>query len=225
MNQNLYKKIAVLDIDGTLIAGQIQQGLINYFYAKGKLSTMYVIRLNLWFVMYKLHITNNIKGIFEFGLKYLKDKSVHEIDSIVSRYVEEKVKQKVFHGSFGLIKKLREEGYVIILLSTAVDVVVSKIAELFQVDDYICTKLERVHDCYTGRISGDIAYGERKINLLKDYLSSRSYSLADVRAYADHESDIPLLKIVGKAYIANPDIKMERLSKMLNIDTINLQKQ
>jgi HAD superfamily hydrolase (TIGR01490 family) len=226
MNQNsnkLQTRIAVIDIDGTLIEGQIQQGLINFFYSKGELSLGYIIRLNAWFVLYKLHITDNVKNIFEFGLKYLQGKPIEKISVLVDEYIQKTVKLKIFPKSFELINRLRSNNFTIIILSTAVDAVVSKVTTLLGADDYISTRLEIVDGLYTGHIAGDIAYGEHKVDLLKEYLTSRAYSLDNVEAYADHESDIPMLRIVGKAYIVNPNAKMRRLSIENNFDTIDLR--
>jgi phosphoserine phosphatase len=37
--------------------------------------------------------------------------------------------------------------------------------------------------------------------------------LREAVAYADHESDIPMLKMVGKAYVVNPDAYMRSVAQ------------
>lgn len=212
MNQDFTLKIAVIDVDGTLIEGQIQQALINFFRQKGDLGFWYVLCLNLWFLAYKIHMTKNVRNVFEFGLRYLKNKPVELIIPVINKFVQTRLKDRAFKKSFGLIRELRARGYTIILLSTAVDVVINEVAKMFDADDYICTRLEIRSGHYTGRILGKILYGQAKADALKEYLNGKPYSLSECEAYADHESDIPLLKIVGKAYVVNPNTHMKRIA-------------
>jgi phosphoserine phosphatase len=66
---------------------------------------------------------------------------------------------------------------------------------------------------YTGHIKGSIVYGNIKKEKLKEYFDLHQYSLSNAVAYADHESDIPMLSIVGKSYMVNPDTHRTHLAK------------
>jgi len=213
MNQNSSYKVAVIDVDGTLIAGQIQQGIINFLYKKGELNLWSIIMINFWFIFYKLRLTSDIKRVFEYGLQYLKNKPIEQVDSIVTEYIEKVIKQKIYPKSFELINTLRDEGYTLVILSTAIDAVISRISELFKIDNYICTLLETKGGLYTGKINGKIIYGDTKTETLSQYFKSKGYSLREAVAYADHESDIPMLKMVGKAYVVNPDAYMRSVAQ------------
>lgn len=224
MNQQHNKKVAVIDLDGTLIRGQIQHGLIMYFFSKKVIGLYYVIKLNIFFILYKFHLISKIDKIYNYGVKYLKGMNLLDVNKYIDEYIETKVIYNIFPASFRLIKNLKSEGYYVIILSSAIDIVVSKIATMFDVDDYICTKLEKDEDTLTGYIKGDIVYGPNKVSVLERYLSHSGNSLNDVEAYADHESDIPLLKKVKKAYVANPDGRMRRLSIINKFDIIDMNK-
>ena len=67
-----------------------------------------------------------------------------------------------------------------------------------------------------------MVYGTNKDMLVKKYLSENGYDLNDATAYADHESDISLLKLVSKGYIANPNAHMQSLAKRYNLGIIDL---
>jgi HAD superfamily hydrolase (TIGR01490 family) len=210
---NLQTKIAIVDVDGTLIEGQIQQGLINFLFKKKRIGVVYMIKLNLWFILYKLHLNSNVKYIFEFGLRYLKDRDVKEIDLLVEEYIKEVVEKKIFSRSVELVSKLRADGYNVVLLSTAVDVLIRRVSSIFGADDFLCTRLEIMDGRYTGHILGGIVYGEEKVEIIKQYIQSKSYALSEAVAYADHESDLSLLRIVGKSYIVNPNGHMKSIAR------------
>lgn len=220
MNPLQLKKIAVIDIDGTLIKGQLQQGLINFLYFKRKISLAFVLKLNIWFIFYKLGVVKNIKNIFEFGVKYLNGKSIEELNILLFEYIDKTVKKRIFPKSFDLIRDLRSQGYEVIILSTAVEAIISKVANLFEITDYICTRLEITNGRYTGKIMGDVIYGEMKKEKLKSYFQEHNYLLSNAIAYADHESDIPMLNSVGKAYIVNPNAHMAKIASRDGIGII-----
>ncbi len=223
MNQNYNRKLAVVDLDGTLIKGQSQRGLVNYLYSSGYVGIFYMLRLNLWFVMYKLGVVDEVKKILTTGLQYIKGKTEKHVADIVDKYIEGVILKNVYPKSMNLIQDLHVEGYSVLMLSTAVEPIVSKMAKLFHTDDYLCTKLESINGRYTGDIEGLVLYGENKIDALKAYINGKGYSINDVVAYADHKSDIPMLRIVGKAYLVNPDSKIVELAKENNIGIIDLR--
>lgn len=220
MNQNLSNKVAIIDIDGTIVSGQTQQGLINFFFKKKKLSLWYMVHLNLFFILYKLGIISDVKKIFEYGLVYLKGKSVTQIEPLVKEYINQLLKNNVYPQSMKLIDGLRNQGYKLVILSAAIDLIVSGLAKSFNIDDYICTRLEVESGDYTGKIKGKIIYGNDKVDAIKKYFESNNYLLKDAVAYADHKSDIPMLKIVGKSYIVNPSSKMKRVAQKEKIGII-----
>ncbi|MFA6295138.1 MAG: HAD-IB family hydrolase [Candidatus Paceibacterota bacterium] len=221
MNQNSLTKIAVIDIDGTLIDGQIQQKLINFLYRKKELNLWFMLYLNIWFILYKLRLVSDMKKFFEYGLSYLKGKTLTSIDLIILEYINKDLKSDIYSKSFELVDDLKKSGYKLLILSTAVDAVISKVAKLFNIDDYICTKLEIKDGKYTGKIDGEIVYGKNKVRFLKEYFDSNTYLLKNAIAYADHESDIPMLKTVNKAYIVNPNVYMKHVAQKEGIGIIN----
>jgi len=212
MNQNSLKKIAIIDVDGTLINGQIQQKLLNFFRKKGLIGIVYFVRINIWFVLYKLGFSKNIETIMNYGIAYLKDKPIINIDKIVTEFIKEVVIPDIFPKSFELISKLKNDNYSIIILSSAIDIVIKHIATLFSADDYICTKTEIHGDVYAGNIYGKIIYEQVKVTELAKYFKYHGYTLDNSVAYADHESDIPLLKYVGKSFIVNPNKHMIKMA-------------
>jgi phosphoserine phosphatase len=99
------------------------------------------------------------------------------------------------------------------ILSTAADAVISEVARIFGVSSYVCTQLELSGGFYSGRLVGDIVYGEKKLEYIKKYFEVNDLKLSEAVAYADHKSDISLLKSVGNGYIVNPSVHLLRLAQ------------
>lgn len=221
MNPNNSKKIAIVDVDGTLINGQIQQKLIIFFWKNKQIKLWYFVKLNLWFILYKLGLVKNAESVLEYGLKYLNGKSVENINFLIKRFIDEEIKAIIFPKSFELINNLRRDGYSIVILSSAIEAVISHISELFKANDFICTRLEKNAGIYTGKVYGKIIYGNRKVTELNSYLEKHNYLIENTVAYADHESDLDLLRTVNKAFVVNPGNRMYKIAKREGFSIIN----
>lgn len=218
MNQKLNKKVAFLDIDGTLLKGQMQRGLVSFFRRKGLISFVYYIKLSIWFTLYKLSLTgNNMRGVFDYGLHYLGGKKDSYISVLIDEFIKDYLSKNEYRGSRLLVNTLLAEGFSVILVSTAIDLVVGQVANYYGINNYICTRLEKKNGIYTGRVEGDIIYGGRKQIVIKSYCEANEILLKDCVAYADHLSDFPLLKSVGIGYVTNPNSKLFRLAQKDNL--------
>jgi HAD superfamily hydrolase (TIGR01490 family) len=213
MNQYKFKKIAIIDVDGTLLSGQIQQKLIIFFWKRHQISFWYFLKLNMWFILYKLGICKDTRSILNYGIKYLNGKTIDSIAVLINEFMDLEVGKSIFPNSRRLLDNLRTDGYTIVILSSAIDIVINRIAKMFNADDCICTQTEKNNGVYTGKICGNIMYGNGKVIAIKQYFLLNNYSIETAVAYADHESDIPMLKIVGRAFIVNPSRYMMDLAK------------
>lgn len=222
---NSYKnyKIAFIDIDNTLLKGQTQNGLINFLYKKGELSLFFVVKLNLWFFLYKIHLVKDVKKIGDFAISYTKGKTVSDFENLVREYFKNEVLDNIYQDSFQLIENLRKNNVEVFLLSSAIEPIVKQFATLFCVRNYICTSLEENNLIYTGRFSNGMVYGLRKLDLVLERVKLMGFSMKEVLAYADHKSDLPLLCAVGKGFLVNPNNIAKRIALRSGIDIITMQ--
>lgn len=217
------RKIAVLDIDGTLINCQTQMEFLKFLFERGDVDVLYFIKIYLWFALYRLKIISNLKSIYRFGLKYFVDKKTTDVDELIEKFISEKILSRIFHDSFSFISSLKDEGNFILLLSSASEPMVARLSKLFQADDYICTKLEIVNGRYTGNVEGEIVEGDIKTSMLTKYFNLKGFVADSARAYADQKSDISMLKIVGKGYVVNPSSRLMQIALNESLAIIHMQ--
>ena len=222
MNSIMNKKLAIVDIDGTLVRGQSQQALIKYLHKSKIIGTLFYLRLQAWFVLYKIGLIKDNRKVFNFAISFLKGKSVKDFEETFKVFFQKEILNKIYPKSGDFIKSLKEQGYTILLLSTAIEPLVSLFAVFFQADDLICTKLTKNDGIYLGTIENSPVYGEKKVELLKKYCQENNFSILEAVAYGDHVTDIPVLKLVGKGYVANPDNKMKHLAEKTGLGIIYL---
>jgi HAD superfamily hydrolase (TIGR01490 family) len=215
----LNKKVAFIDLDGTLTAGQVQFELLKYFFSRGLVSHIFYFRLLLWFLLYKIPFLDlRPEKAFRYAVLFLRDKSVDLIDSEIDAFVKKYIIDNILPGAINLIDQLRVDGFEIVILSTAIDPVISKLSKSFAISDYICTRLSINDGKYVGTVSGSVVYGSEKLNQINQYCQLHAVDIKNCVAYADHESDIEMLRSVGKGYLVNPDSHLLKLAAMYSLN-------
>jgi len=80
----------------------------------------------------------------------------------------------------------------------------------------IATKPAIREGVFTGRIQGNMMYGEKKARAIKKLARKKGWDLKECYAYSDHHSDLPLLKSVGHPVAVNPDRILARKAHAYN---------
>jgi len=218
--------IVILDVDDTLIKGQSQQLFIEYLLRKGLISYLSYIRIMAWFILYKLGFVSDPKKIAEYSFRLFKGKSKENIEKISEDFFQEVLSKKFYPEALKIIKEHKNNGRRIILLSNAIEIIIKKISDRLDIPDYVCTKLEMTGEIYTGKISGEITYGQNKVRKIKNYLSEKNIQLeqAESWGYGDHSSDIFVLELVKYPFAVNPDKKLKKTANKRNWRILEFKK-
>jgi phosphoserine phosphatase len=91
-----------------------------------------------------------------------------------------------------------------VVLSAAIAPLVGSLGRMIGVEVCEGTRLEAVGGRYTGRIEGRPLYGPEKARFARRYLEERGVDPVRCAAYADHETDVDLLRLVGRPVAVNP---------------------
>lgn len=218
MNQNNLYKLAIFDIDGTIIKGQSQKMLLRYAFHKGYISYSFYSYVILWFLLYKIGILSSVSNVLQSAIGFSKDKSVNEIDKLVRNCFTEKISSYIYKDVSDLIRSYLLNGTKVVLVSSAIEPIVKQFSEYFQGTEYKGTTMEVFNNIYTGHIAGPILYGFEKVKYIENIIKSGNYKKEDVIAYADHKTDLPIFDIVGKGVLINPDVSLRRYCLKENID-------
>jgi len=199
------KELVILDLDGVVICGQSQQIFLNYLFKKKILGLLFFLKLNCWFVLYKIGFLKSPQNVMNYAFSFLKGKNVDFINNIVEDFFNKELKNFIFPEIIDIINKHKIENRELLLISNAIDLIANKVADFLDIEHRISTKLETSGDNFTGRILGSIVYGKNKTNFMKDFIKRKSLNLNNSYAYADHISDLYLLLEVANPCAVNPD--------------------
>jgi HAD superfamily phosphoserine phosphatase-like hydrolase len=110
----------------------------------------------------------------------------------------------------------KDKNAAIVILSSALLPICRKVADYLDLDDVICTELKVEGNCFTGRPSGKICFGNEKLFRLKKYCEKINSKISDAWYYGDSISDLPVLTIVGYPVCINPDRQLMKKAREKN---------
>ncbi|MPQ42580.1 HAD-IB family hydrolase [Clostridium tarantellae] len=193
-------KVALFDIDKTLIKGDSMFHLLKYTVKKYPKSTINLPSLFFTLVSYKLGMitTKKAKEKTFFTLNYL-----NEID--LKDFYDISIRTKMFASAIEEMNKLKAKGYYILLVSASPECYLKYFEEEDVVDFVIGTKLKKKEEKFLNEIVGENCKGEEKVKRITYHLKECGYEIDKKNsvAYSDSLSDIPMFNLVDKAYLIN----------------------
>lgn len=218
------KPVVLFDIDKTLIEGYSQQLFLNFTYRNGTISFWPYLKINAWFLLYKLGLLKNPKPIMEYAYEFAKNWSTHRLALLVDKFFKETLKPVIYKDALEIIEKHKKKGDAVILVSNSVEPIVKKIADELKLDYFLGTKLELVDNKYTGKIIGDIVYGEHKPSYVKKYLAAHKLTLNGSWCYSDHISDLPLFSLCENCVASNSSRELANYAKRRGWQIVDFKK-
>ena len=162
----------------------LKVALVNYFYQRDWVSDMQMARVMLTF--YKGRNIDPLKaGAEEFYQSHLKP---HLAPNILARAREHQA-----------------AGHTLVLVSASVRYMLEPVIKDLGFDHLLCTDLEMTKDGQlTGATEGPICIDGCKSDAIRKLANQHHIHLNQSYAYGNHQSDIPMLKTVGKPAAVEP---------------------
>lgn len=214
------KYIAFFDVDETIINKKSMFDFLDFFlcsshYIKllGKLKYIFlcskfnkmvkngVNRTLINTEYYKLYKNKEVKMIEQYGKKWHLNRL-----KLDKNFYNKKILDEIcFH---------KDNGGGIVLVSGSFNACLKPIAQYVEADFVIGTNLQIIDDKYTGNINSPQIIGEGKELAIKNFLKDIDFSdLKNCYAYADHITDLAMLKIVGNPVVVSTCEKLRQYAK------------
>ncbi len=114
-------------------------------------------------------------------------------------YVERLIKNGLRPKALTALKQHQQAGARTVLLSASLDIYVSILARRLGFHEYFCTKTEWANDRLTGNLASPNCHGPQKVHYLR--LIKEQNENVRITAYADQESDIPMLHLADNGIL------------------------
>jgi HAD superfamily hydrolase (TIGR01490 family) len=196
--------VAVFDLDGTLVAGQTQVMLVKFLRRAGVVSRAFLLGTGVWFLAYKAKLVKVTEASRQKGSEMFKGLSEAEVDRLMDRFTDEEMMPRLHPAAAAALAEHLAEGDRVVVVSAALEPLVKTLCARLGVDHYAGAPCEVVDGRYTGRLSGTTPYAAEKARIAGEFIARWGADPADCWAYADHDTDLPLLHSVGHPVAVRP---------------------
>ena len=196
--------VIIFDLDGTITRYDTYVRFLLYVISRRPHKSMRLPILAFDVIRHKLGNQSNTWLKKRFLAALLSGHDRDTIESWANSFSEQVIENGVYQDALEKIKFHRNKGHELVLLSARLDIYVKPLGTLLEIDHIICTKTSWNENILDRGLDGDNCYGRVKIERLQSIFDHLGAGVPHV-AYADHESDFPLLKLATKGYVVNPD--------------------
>lgn len=134
------------------------------------------------------------------------------------------MKRGVYDGARDLIRRSKDAGHEVVLVSGALDFLLERFARDLGADSWVGNRLEINDEYCTGKLLRPVVAGPTKARLICEHAEKNGHALAECFGYSDSYSDVPMLSVVGRPAAVNPDAKLERLARAYQWPIIHFDK-
>lgn len=198
------EKLAIFDVDFTLTKRETFIELYLFMMRKNPRLIMHMPRSlkTAFFYLFKIYDAGKTKEAFG---KFLEGIHQDEMQNVVKEFYEKRLSKIIYKDAIDTIKKLKNQGYKIYLISASPEIYLNELYNIKEVDKIIGTKLRYENGMLRSIIEGENCKGEEKVRRLKEVLKKENINVDFQESYmfSDSLSDLPLFRLVGKPYLIN----------------------
>ena len=196
VKSNTVKKAAIFDIDGTILRNiSSERVFFRYLIEKGSVTSKDLLQFANMFL-------NNLLRFK--GLYVRKNKEYEKIVSDINECFKKRISPYISAVALDEINRLKDAGYVIILLSGTLSPFVTCFKEYCNADIGVGTSLT-VDDegIITGEIDGIHSYSGGKVQIVNRLVAEHNIDLSSSYAYANQYLDVKFMRMVGNPVAVN----------------------
>ena len=197
--------LTIFDLDETLIAADSDHEWGKFVVDKGLVDVEKHMKKNdAFYEQYKAGQLD-IDEYLQFSCSVLTQHSIKDLHRLRSEFVAERIRPMILEKARDLIKKHREQGDTLLVITSTIEFITRPIVDEFGIDTLIAPDPEIVSNRYTGRIVGVPSFAAGKVTRLEQWLADREDTLEGSSFFSDSHNDLPLLRLVHNPVAVDPD--------------------
>ncbi len=208
--------LALFDLDNTLLSDDSDFLWGCFLVEKGLVDKKSYDEANQRFYAEYKQGTLDIFEFLAFSLQPLTQFSIEKLNTLHKEFMQKYIASAMTKKGKAQIKKHRDNGDTVVIITATNRFVTQPIADAFMVDDLIATDPEIINGKYTGKVAGTPCFQEGKITRLNEWLEKTSHDLQDSVFYSDSHNDLPLLEKVTTAIAVDPDDQLKTIALQRN---------
>jgi HAD superfamily hydrolase (TIGR01490 family) len=195
-------KLAVFDIDGTLIRGASERLFWRYLILRGQLGARQLLAFLLFMIRYLptggIHTPRKNKA-------YLTGLRVEEIETLAREFVAEKLMSRLQQPVLQRLEQHLRRGDIVVLMSGTLQPIARALADALHVPHVCATLMSQRNGVFLAQPPEIHPYDAAKLSLVRQMAAEFRIDMRHVTAYGDSKHDIFLLSSVGEPVAVFPD--------------------
>jgi len=206
------KIAAFFDFDETLL--QVASGRlgIQWLWDRRMVPWGYILKIQLAHLLYQLRLLSDERMV-RILLTFYKKKRLADFEEGSENFYREYLKPHLAPRILARVNFHRNEGHLLVLISGSVRYLLEPVMKDLEFDHLLCTDLEvGPEGLMTGKPEGLVCVDRNKRRLALRLAESIGLDLGKSYAYGNHQSDLPLLEIVGHPHVVEPGTLLEKVA-------------
>jgi len=213
-------KVALFDVDGTLTTARVWRGVLDYYrlhgQRRGTTAAFWAYHMPL-FVLYKARLLSQStfrKPWAAHLMWFLRGDTPADAAPVWDWVATEYLGKLWRPQGLAQIKEHKAKGDLVVLVSAGPTPLTARIAKQVGADVAVGTRPAIRNGRYTGGVDGQICLDEHKASLSRDALAVKHPDIdwTSSTAYADGETDLALLEMVGNPVAFFPDERLKPIA-------------
>lgn len=199
--------IAVFDLDGTITRRDTLFPLVVRYLARRPWQLLRLLRVIPALLRFAV---DRDRGILKQALLQatMRGATRHEIAKLSQDFVRDQIAQGSFRDALAAIRRHRDGGHYLVLMSASVDFYVPEFARQLGFDHVIATEVRWDGDRLDGTLTSPNRRGEEKARCLRELLDARTDT--ESFAYGNSASDLPHMRLVRHGQLVNGSVAARR---------------
>jgi len=142
-----------------------------------------------------------------------------ELTELARDFVTDKIARGCFRDALATIRRHREAGHHLVLMSASVDFYVPEFARQLDFAEVISTEVRWIDERLDGTLTSPNRRGEEKARCVRLLLAARGPT--ESFAYGNSASDLPHLALVNHGQLVNGSLAARRAAAELGVDCVD----
>ncbi|MBU2488203.1 MAG: HAD-IB family hydrolase [Proteobacteria bacterium] len=206
------KIAAFFDFDKTLLATDSASMGLRFLWDMGFLSLGYVTKALALNALFRRHLVSET-FIASRLMTFYRGKPLAPFEDGVCEFYFDQLKPRLAPGLLQRLRDHQEQGHVTVLISGSMRYMLLAVIKDLGINHLLCSNLEVGADgLLTGRTTDGICIDANKARQAREFAAREGIDLSRSHAYGNHQSDIPLLSLVGHAYAVEPTGPLRKMA-------------
>jgi HAD superfamily hydrolase (TIGR01490 family) len=206
-------RLAIFDIDGTLVGGSSERSFWRYLWRHKQLSARRLAAFAFFFVRY-LPVAG--RDVAKKNKAYLTGLELAEIERLAGDFAASELWPRLREPVVARLREHQHRGDIVLLLSGTLQPIASALAARLDVEHVCATLCSASDDRAVARPPARHPYAAAKSLLARAFAREHGLDLDVASAYCDSFRDLDLLEHVGHPVAVMPDRRLREIASRRN---------